>query len=613
MKSFTYEELEKRVGELDHEYAVTAALAELYKPLASPFSTIEDITVKLLEKALALTVSKHGYVSALDPDTGDNVEHTLTRMFGKECEVSEEKRKITFPIGPDGKYPLLWGHALNTRESFFTNTPSQHPASKGLPPGHIPIERFLSVPVMLGEQLVGQVALANKEGDYTGRDLETTQRLAAYYALAIQRMRAQEELQKAHYKLEIRVQERTAELTAANQQLTCEIKERQHAEEALRQSAAQYKHLVENIPAILYLFSAKRGGIYYSPQVEAVLGYPVPYLYEHPQLWNRSIHPEDMDQVQKAISNFSLGKNFEVVYRIKDASGQWHWFHDHSTGRRGEGDDFIIEGLALDITEKKKAEAEREQLMHELRRAKKMEAIGTLAGGIAHDFNNILAAIIGYSELAQYKLPPDNEALSDLDEVLKASNRAKDLIKQILTFSRHGAWEQKPFKVHHAVNETVQLLRAIIPANIQVLQESDPACENFTVLGDPTRVHQLIMNLGANACQAMGDLETDAILKVMLSYLELQTVNITGGVKIEPGKYIIIGVSDTGHGIDPEILERIFDPYFTTREIGGGAGLGLSVVHGIVKSHKGYITVESQPGKGSAFSIYLPCCNEGSR
>jgi signal transduction histidine kinase len=115
------------------------------------------------------------------------------------------------------------------------------------------------------------------------------------------------------------------------------------------------------------------------------------------------------------------------------------------------------------------------------------------------------------------------------------------------------------------------------------------------------------MNLGANACQAMGDLETGAILKVILSYLELQTVNITGGVKIEPGKYIIIGVSDTGHGIDPEILERIFDPYFTTREIGGGAGLGLSVVHGIVKSHKGYITVESQPGKGSTFTIYLPC------
>lgn len=606
MKTFTYEELEKRVIELDHEYAVNAALSELYKPLVSPFSTIEEITVKLLEKALALTGSKHGYVSSIDSLTGENVAHTLTQMLDK-CGMPSEKQRIAFPMGPGGTYPTLWGHTLNTRESFYTNFPSKHPASTGLPVGHVPVERFLSVPVMLGEQLVGQVALANKEENYTDRDLETTQRLAAYYALAIQRMRAQEELQKVHHKLEIRVQERTAELTAANQQLTCEIKERQHAEEALRQSAAQYKHLVENIPGILYLFSAKRGGIYYSPQVEAILGYPVSYLYEHSRLWNQSIHPEDMDQVQKAISNFSMGKNFEVVYRIKDASGQWHWFYDHSTGRRGEGDDIIIEGLALDITEKHKAEEEREQLMNELRRTKKMEAIGTLAGGIAHDFNNILAAIIGYSELAQYKIDPDNEAISDLDEVLKASKRAKELVKQILTFSRHGAWERKPLQVHLAVNEAVQLLRAIIPTNIRILQEIDPTCENHTVLGDPSQVHQLIMNLGTNAYQAMRNLETSAILKVTVSYREIQTVNITGGVKIEPGKYILIEVSDTGHGMGPEVLERIFDPYFTTREIGGGSGLGLSVVHGIVKSHKGYITVDSQPGKGSTFSIYLPC------
>lgn len=606
MKSLTYEELETRVIALDHEYAVTAALAELYKPLVSPFSTIQEITVKLLEKALALTGSKHGYVSSIDPVTGENIAHTLTQMLAK-CGMPSDKQRITFPIEPDGTYPTLWGHALNTRESFYTNSPSKHSSSTGLPVGHVAIDRFLTVPVMLGEQLVGQVALANKEEDYTDRDLETTQRMAAYYALAIQRLRAQEELQKAHHQLEIRVQERTAELTAANQQLTCEIKERQHSEEALRQSAAQYKHLVENIPAILYLYSAKRGGIYYSPQVEAVLGYPVSYLYEHPQLWNQSIHPDENDQVQKAINNFSTGKNFEVVYRIKDASGQWHWFYDHSTGRLVEGDDIIIEGLALDITEKQKAAEEREQLMNELRRTKKMEAIGTLAGGIAHDFNNILAAIIGYSELAQCKISPDSEAVSDLDEVLKASNRAKELVKQILSFSRHGAWEKKPIKVHLAVHEAVQLLRAIIPGNIRLLQEIDPACEHHTVLGDPNQVHQLIMNLCTNAYQAMQNLESGAILKVTVSYREVQTVNITGGVKIEPGKYIVTEVSDTGHGIDPDILERIFDPYFTTREIGGGSGLGLSVVHGIVKSYKGYITVESQPGKGSTFSIYLPC------
>jgi PAS domain S-box-containing protein len=606
MKMLSYEELEKRIRELDHEYAVTAALAELYKPLVSPFSTIQEITVKLLEKALALTGSKHGYVSSIDTVTGENVAHTLTQMLDK-CGMPSDKQRIAFPIEVNGTYPTLWGHSLNTLESFYTNSPSNHPCSTGLPVGHVPIDRFLSVPVMLGEQLVGQVALANKEEDYTDRDLETTQRLAAYYALAIQRMRAHEELQKARDQLEIRVQERTAELTAANRQLTLEIKERQHSEEALRQSSAQYKHLVENIPAILYLYSAKRGGIFYSPQVEAVLGYPVSYLIEHPLLWNQSIHPEEKDQVQKAISNFSEGKNFELVYRIKDVSGQWHWFHDHSTGRLVEGDDIIIEGMALDITEKQKAEEEREQLMDELRRAKKMEAIGTLAGGIAHDFNNILAAIIGYSELAQCKISPESEALSDLDEVLKASNRAKELVKQILSFSRHGAWEKKPIRLHQAVNEAVPLLRAIIPPNIKIILEIDPRCEHYTVLGDLNQVRQLIINLGTNAYQAMQKLETGALLKITLNYLEIQTAIIARSAKIEPGKYIVIEMSDTGHGIDPEILERIFDPYFTTRGIGEGSGLGLSVVQGIVKGHKGYITVDSHPGKGSTFTIYFPC------
>ncbi len=494
MITLTYQELEKQLKEvkeekekeklfreaLDHEFIVNAALLELYKPLISPTSTIDEITVILLEKARALTRSQHGYVSATDLETGDNVGYTLTHMLDN-CDLPEDKQKIIFPIGPDGKYPALWGHALNTHESFFTNTPSQHPASKGPPAGHIPVERFLSVPVMLGAELVGQVALANKETDYTVRDLETIQRLAGYYALAIQRMRAQEALEQVNDKLEIRVRERTAELEAANQQLSREIKERIQAVE------------------------------------------------------------------------------------------------------------------------------EREQMMNELRRTKKLEAIGTLAGGIAHDFNNILAAIIGYSELAQYKIPQDNEALSDLDEVLKAANRAKELVRQILTFSRQGAREQKPILLKTVVNEAVKLLRAIIPASIQIIQDIDPICDEHTILGDPTQVHQVIMNLGTNAYQSMHFQETGAILKIEIMYLETQEVNIIRGVMMEPGKYIEIKVSDTGQGMAPEVLERIFDPYFTTREIGQGMGLGLSVVHGIVKSHKGYITVESQIGKGSTFYIYFPC------
>jgi len=229
--------------EIKWEAKVDSALSELYGPVISPSASILDITNTILDVAKELTASDHGYVSSIDPVTGDMIAHTHTSMMQGQCRVRGENRQTLFPKAEDGRYPALWGHSLNNMEPFFTNSPEAHKASTGIPEGHIPLERLLSVPVILGKELVGQISLANKDSDYTQRDLKGICRMAEYYALAIQRKRAEEELQNAHDELEGRVGERTIELSKANMFLKREIGERKKTEEALKQSENELRRL----------------------------------------------------------------------------------------------------------------------------------------------------------------------------------------------------------------------------------------------------------------------------------------------------------------------------------------------------------------------------------
>ena len=250
--------------------------------------------------------------------------------------------------------------------------------------------------------------------------------------------------------------------------------------------------------------------------------------------------------------------------------------------------------VGIDVTEKW-------QLEKRLAQAQKMEAIGTLAGGIAHDFNNILSAIIGYTELVLIDIPQDSLVRRNLKQVLKAGGRAKELVRQILTYSRQREREMQPVKTNLIVNEALKLLRASLPSTIQI---NNSIKSNLAVMSDPINMHQVIMNLCTNAGHAMR--ENGGLLEVALADVDLDADFAKDHPGLKPGKFVQLTVSDTGHGMSPEVKERIFDPFFTTKKQGKGTGMGLSVVHGIVKSHGGTLTVDSIPGQGSVFKAFFP-------
>jgi len=287
-----------------------------------------------------------------------------------------------------------------------------------------------------------------------------------------------------------------------------------------------------------------------------------------------------------------------------DVNGNEFWSEMIVTPLTDErGDITAALEVVVPINERKKAEEERKEIEKQLRQAQKIESVGTLAGGIAHDFNNILTAVLGYADMVREELVPGSRSWNLQQEVINAGLRAKELVKQILTFSRQTEHDFKPLQLHLLIKETLKLLRASIPTTIEIRQDIDPSCG--AVLADPTQIHQVLLNLFTNASYAMR--EKGGVLKVSLQEILIGPEDQLAALELQPGRYLQLSVSDTGAGIRPEDMEKIFEPYFTTKPVNEGTGLGLSVVHGIVKSHKGRITVCSEPGKGTVFNLYFPC------
>ncbi len=376
------------------------------------------------------------------------------------------------------------------------------------------------------------------------------------------------------------------------------VQERNKAEAALRESEKNYRELVQSANSIIMRMDTEGKITFFNTYAQIFFGYREEEIIGKNVIGTivpeRNIAGFDLAVMIKDIGahperyvsneNENIRRNGERV--------QVTWMNKAIYDKDGNVSEILCVGI--DVTEKW-------QLEKRLAQAQKMESIGTLAGGIAHDFNNILSAVIGYTELSLIDIPKGSALQNNLQQVLKAGGRAKDLVRQILTFSRQRENELVPVKVSLIVNEALKLLRASLPTTIKMRHHIK---SYLAVLTDPTNIHQVLMNLCTNAGFAMQ--EEGGVLEVSLSDVDLDADFAKQHPDVKPGKFIRLIVSDTGYGMSPEVSERIFDPFFTTKKMGQGTGMGLSVVHGIVKSHGGTIIVESSPGKGSAFSVFLP-------
>ena len=318
-------------------------------------------------------------------------------------------------------------------------------------------------------------------------------------------------------------------------------------------------------------------------------------------------YAKDLELDSRSISRVLNGEipTYSIEKRYIRKDGSIIWINQTvSIVFRAADDPAYFISVIEDISERKKTEEESARLQNQLNQAQKMEAIGLLAGGIAHDFNNILAAIIGYAEMARDEALPEENG--NLSQVLISANRAKELVRQILSFSRQSPENRHSVKVQPLVREVVKMLRASIPSTIRITENIDSRCG--AIMADPTQISQITMNLCSNAFQAME--KTGGLLSVSLTPLAISLQQIPEAGDLAPGEYIELAVGDTGSGIRPDIADRIFDPYFTTKKIGEGTGLGLSITQGIVKSFDGAIRVESVMGQGTTFRVYFPCIRE---
>jgi PAS domain S-box-containing protein len=425
------------------------------------------------------------------------------------------------------------------------------------------------------------------------------------------RRRAEDALEKSREELEVRVRERTQELTSAVEALQNEVAERIEAETSLKEREALLRTVFETLPVGVWI-TDKEGHITHGNQAGQQIWAGVRYVgidqfNEYKGWWldnGKQIEPEEW-AVARAISWGETSVNEEIEIECFDGSRK---IILNSAAPIRDDNHQILGAFVVnqDITERKQMEKQQAILQNHLRQVQKMEALGTLAGGIAHDFNNILMPIVMNTELALLDIDKESPAANSLQLVLNAASRGKEMVRQIIAFSRMKERERSPIRISSVVKEALKLLRSSLPKHIEVRVQI--TAESAMVSSDPTQIHQILINICNNASQAMQ--EKGGVLQVDLEEVEVDKEMASLNPDLKPGPYVVLRVDDTGHGMTPEVMEKAFDPFFTTKDPSEGTGMGLAVVHGIVKSHGGAITVISEAGKGSSFSVYLPRIQE---
>jgi len=382
---------------------------------------------------------------------------------------------------------------------------------------------------------------------------------------------------------------------------TRDVTERRRAEETLRESEDRFRSMVQNLSDVVWVVDGETRFKYETPSSFRVTGYEAGYLIG--KVGFEFVHPEDLVGVQTAFREVVQRENrlIPTAFRFRHSNG--HWLELEAVGSNML-DHPGIRGIvvtARDVTDKKRMEEERIELEKQLRQAQKMEAIGQLAGGVAHDFNNLLLAIQGYTDMALEDLPVESPTREDLKEVAKAVDRAAALVRQLLAFSRRGKLKQEYLDLSDTISELMKMLRRVIGENIELSVKTAPGL--WRVYADRGQIEQVLMNLCVNARDAMAE---GGEIAIATRNVYLDRAYSERRPWVEEGRYVRLSVSDSGIGIPPEYQERVFEPFFTTKEVGQGTGLGLATVYAVTKRHGGFVDLQSQPGRGTTFHIFLP-------
>ncbi|MDX2100645.1 MAG: response regulator [Leptolyngbyaceae cyanobacterium bins.59] len=426
--------------------------------------------------------------------------------------------------------------------------------------------------------------------DYLVKRQMTQDSLGRSLRYAIERKQAAEALREVNEILELRVKERTAELETANRLLTQEIASRQQVQQRLE--LAQQAGRIGN-----FEWNLAEGRVTWSAELEALYGVAPGDFGEGYEGWSARLHSDERDRVwQEFHQACQRGQGLETEFRIVWPNQEVRWICVKSSVFHSQQQEPLrMIGIHMDITEKKQLEAQ-------FLRAQRLESLGTLASGIAHDLNNVLTPVLAGAQLLSLKLPALDPATRQLLTLLESSaRRGADLVKQILSFARGVEGKRMILQLHYLLMEIEDMIRQTLPPAITIEMEVPESL--WPIGGDATQLHQVFMNLCVNARDAMPQ---GGMLSVRAENQFLDERSARKHLDATPGLYVVVTIRDTGTGIPPEILHRIFDPFFTTKEIGKGTGLGLSAVLGIVKSHGGFVDVQSELNQGSQFQIYLP-------
>jgi two-component system cell cycle sensor histidine kinase/response regulator CckA len=420
--------------------------------------------------------------------------------------------------------------------------------------------------------------------------MEAARNMSGRERRRIQRPEGLELLKSYSGRLVAKLEERNAELVRRAQALS-------DANQLLSQ-------LTAHIPEVFWLSSVDRDRVFYvSPTYETLFGRTCESLVERPRSWLDAVHPEDRSRIEALWRNVRDEGEYDERYRIMSTRGEVRWIRERSFPIRNEaGEIQRLAGLAEDISESKALEQRQRQLEARLMQAQKLEALGTLASAIAHDFNNILGAMMGHAELVQAHLSDTHPARASVSEIVRASQRAADVVRQILTFGRKQDIEREALDLRPVILEAITLLRANLPPTVEI--RSQLADRVYPVVANSSQIHQVIMNLCSNATHAMAS--RGGTIEIRQDLSDVRGGGGRGEPQLPKGSYVRVRVADQGHGMDATTLEQIFEPFFTTKDSDNGTGLGLFMVRNIMRDHGGEVVVESQPGQGTQFELWLP-------